>query len=229
MCPSTRAYRRGVAPMKQRKPLICASSIALLLLADAATTRAADGPWTAVAGGAATGFWSDPTAWLNGVIANGAGFTANFTTLDITAASAIHLDSDRTIGNLTFGDIDISTPASWTLDNNADPLNVLTLSAPAPKITANGGTGSALTISTVLAGANGVTFAGNAPILMQGYVGHTYTGDVTLTGRVETTNIANAVLSVFGATTNNVIFDGGYFRILNTITRASTYSALPWI
>jgi fibronectin-binding autotransporter adhesin len=214
-------HRQGRTSSTRRQPFICATSIALLLVAGARPARAANGTFTAVNGGALNSLWSDSGAWLNAVIADGAGFTANFATLDITGPSAIHLDTARTIGNLTFGDTDAATPGTWTLDSNGNPLNVLTLSGAAPTITANGGTGSTLTISTVLAGSEGITFAGNSPILMLGNIGNTYTGDTILKGRVETTNLAPGNLSVFGATTNNVIFDGGYFRIFNTTTATS--------
>ena len=211
-------------PGQQRhSPLAHAISVLLVASATLPAGRGADGTWVQLAGGDATGVWSDPLAWADGVVADGAGATANFASLDITAPSAITLDTPRTIGNLVFGDIDPTTPANWTLDNNFDPANTLTLSGPSPAVIANGGAGSTLTVSAIFAGTDGVTFDGNSTILSSGAVGHTYTGGTILKGRVETTNVANAPLTIFGAAiaTNTVTFDGGYFRIFNTTTSTS--------
>jgi hypothetical protein len=180
---------RGASPVRPayRRPFICAASIALSLGFAPHATLAADGTWTRLDGGISIGLWSDPTAWLNGIIADGDGATANFATPDIIGPSVISLDTSRTIGNLTFGDSDPSTPANWTLDNGGNPANTLTLST----------------------------------VLMNGTVGHTYLGDTVLKSRVETTNVANAILTVFGDPSNSVVFDGGYFRIFNTTTSTS--------
>jgi fibronectin-binding autotransporter adhesin len=214
---------RGASPVRPayRRPFICAASIALSLGFAPHATLAADGTWTRLDGGISIGLWSDPTAWLNGIIADGDGATANFATPDIIGPSVISLDTSRTIGNLTFGDSDPSTPANWTLDNGGNPANTLTLSGLSPTITANGGSGSTVTIATVLGGTNGLTYSGNSTVLMNGTVGHTYLGDTVLKSRVETTNVANAILTVFGDPSNSVVFDGGYFRIFNTTTSTS--------
>lgn len=209
----------GFAGLQRRAPLICAASVALLAVFHAGPAGAADGTWSALSGGSATGLWSDPLAWSGGIIADGAGSTAFFNTLDITGASVIHLDSARTIGNLLFGDADATTGANWALDNNGNAGNILTLSGAAPTISF-GPTNAVntLTISAVLAGTSGVTYAGTGTILMLGGVGHTYTGGTVLKTRLETTNVANANLTVFGSAvaTNTLTFDGGYFKIFNT-------------
>lgn len=204
-----------------RRPLVCAASIGLLIAWSLPAARAADGTWTSLIGGDATGLWSNSAAWLNGIIADGDGATAKFSTLDVTFPSIISLDSARIIGSLVFGDADPNTPANWTLDNGGNSANFLTLSGPTPSITANGAAGSTVTINTILSGVSGLTFAGSSTVLMTGNIGNNYVGDTVLKSRVETTNIANAVLSVFGASTNNVIFDGGYFKILNTTAATS--------
>jgi hypothetical protein len=125
--------------------------------------HAADGTWNPtgfVSGGNATGLWSTPTNWTGGIVANGAGFQANFSTLNIGSDSTVSLDSSRTIGRLIFGD---ATTASnnWFLDNSGNAANILTLDntggTGAPKITVNNQT---TTISAILAGINGVTLTG---------------------------------------------------------------------
>ncbi|HEX2852890.1 MAG TPA: Ig-like domain-containing protein, partial [Opitutaceae bacterium] len=80
----------------------------------------------------ADGVWSDAANWdpTRGGIANGATATADFSELDITENRTVHLDSSRTIGRLVFGDAaDQSTPGTWTLDNNGNPANTLTLAS----------------------------------------------------------------------------------------------------
>jgi autotransporter-associated beta strand protein len=80
----------------------------------------------------ADGVWSDAANWdpTRGGIANGATATADFSELDITENRIVHLDSSRTIGRLVFGDAaDQSSPGTWTLDNNGNPANTLTLAS----------------------------------------------------------------------------------------------------
>src|SRR5688572_18049471 len=62
------------------------------------------------------GNWSDSTKWLNGIVADGAGFTANFV-FNITATRTVTLDANRTIGNLTFTDATTSSN-DWVLSSS---------------------------------------------------------------------------------------------------------------
>src|SRR3954466_5539839 len=84
--------------------IVCAVSIAAISLRSA---RAVDGTWNPTgftSGGNATGLWSTSTNWTGGIVANGAGSQANFSTLNIGSDSTVSLDSARTIGRLLFGD-----------------------------------------------------------------------------------------------------------------------------
>ena len=65
-----------------------------------------NGTWIRSASG---GLWSDPSSWLNAVIADG-GNSANFNTIDLTTNNTVHLDSPRTVGSMIFGDTDATTP-----------------------------------------------------------------------------------------------------------------------
>ncbi len=216
------ATRRPIVGTRFR-PL---AALALLgLCALPSISQAANGTWTALNSGIATGLWSDPLAWSGNVIADGAGSTAFFNTLDITGASVIHLDTARTIGNLTFGDADTNTGANWTLDNNGNAANILTLSGAAPTITVGAlGVANTLTITAVLAGTGGLTFTGPNTTFMAGNIGNTYTGGTIVKSRVETSNNnTNAALTIFGSAvaTNTLTFDGGYFKIANTTSATS--------
>jgi hypothetical protein len=54
----------------------------------------------------ASGNWGTAANWQGGVIADGAGNNADFSTLNITSDVTVTLDSSRTIGSLTVGDLD---------------------------------------------------------------------------------------------------------------------------
>jgi autotransporter-associated beta strand protein len=147
----------------------------------AGTAKAADTfIWTQLISG---GNWTTPGNWSGGVAASGAGNTANFGTLNITADNTVHLNVPTTIGNLVFGDTAISSAAGWTLDNNASEANILTLAGTTPTITVNAlGTGKAATISAVINGANGLTKDGAGTLTLGCLAGNTYTGGTIVNG-----------------------------------------------
>jgi fibronectin-binding autotransporter adhesin len=93
-------------------------------LATTSISYAASGTWTNLNGGN----WSAAVNWLNGVIADGADNTADFSTLDLQTTTTVTLDTPRTIGNITFGDIDLSTANGWIISNGGVAGNSLTLS-----------------------------------------------------------------------------------------------------
>src|SRR5829696_404687 len=74
-----------------------AAALASLVLPQAANAQS--GTWNVNADGA----WSGAANWLNSVIADGSGNTANCN-FSITADRTITLDTPRTIGNLVFTD-----------------------------------------------------------------------------------------------------------------------------
>ncbi len=163
--------------------------------------------------------WSLASAWFSGSglgIANGAGFTADFSEDSYLANMTVHLDTPRTIGNLIFGDC--GNQFNWTLDNNGSSANVLTLavSSGTPAIDV---TNQPATISAVLAGNQGLsvnptTLKTPLGTTLSNPVGtlfltgmNTYSGGTTL--GVGTLNIAAD--SALGTTTAspNIVFNGG--------------------
>ena len=186
--PRSRVSRRFLRAAGRAVPFLLAFAAADL------PARAADGTWIRLVNGDASGLWSDTTAWSGGIVANGAGFTANFATLDITLPSALQLDTPRTIGNLIFGDADPTTPATWTFDNNLDPERP-DLHRHCADSDGERWRRQQSNAGTVFAGTAGLTITGNSPIFTTGNIGHTYTGGTVLRGRVETTNIVNAVIT----------------------------------
>ena len=165
--------------------------------------RAASGTWTQLNSGLN---WSDPTNWSGGTIANGAGFTADFSTLNITAATTVILDSSRTIGQLKFQDA-TTADNNWTLDNGGVATNVLTLDngASQPIISV---LNRQATIVPVLAGTNGVIVTGGNAATLALSGANTYTGTTRINSTTGTATQFTLLLQNNSALgTGNVIFD----------------------
>ncbi|ACB75491.1 rhamnogalacturonan lyase B N-terminal domain-containing protein [Opitutus terrae] len=129
------------------------------------------------------GFWSNPSNWQNAVIADGAANGADFSTLDLLADNAVHLDSPRTLNRVILGDLDPATVASWTIDNNGVAANTLTLAGASPTITVNAlGTGANATVATRLAGSGGLTKTGAGTLVLTAQ--NALTGALTVSGGV---------------------------------------------
>src|SRR5262249_55401592 len=129
-------------------------------------------------------FWSNANNWVANTIADGAGATANFSTLPLAAAAnpVINLDSSRTIGQLIFGET-TSNANTWLLANNGIPANILTLDNTGgvgqPSIIVKNQTAN---ISLVLAGTNGVVLnsaTGASPTLVLSGA-NTYSGTTVI-------------------------------------------------
>ncbi len=170
------------------------------------------------------GVWSDPANWEGGVIADGAGATADFSARDLDENAVAHLDSPRTIGRVVLGDADYLTPAAWTLNDNANPANVLTLAGGTPTIQVNGATsasgdtvdvpaanGYPATLDLDLAGAAGLTKTGVGTLQLVRPV--SLTGPLTITkGIVQVAEGGSFTpSSVFIATSQQLRVTGGYF------------------
>ena len=78
--------------------------------------QAATGTWV----GDVAGNWSDTTKWTGGIIADGAGSTANLT-FNITAARTVTMDAPHSIGIVNIGDM-TTMSSSFTLATGANTL-----------------------------------------------------------------------------------------------------------
>ena len=128
--------------------------------------------------------WDTAANWSGGAVANGSGFTANFSSFDLAADITVRLNSSHTLGGLTFGDHLTGSAGGWLLDDNASAgANILTLAGATPTITV-GPLASSKTaaISTVIAGAAGLTKAGSGSLTLNGALMNTLTGGLTLNG-----------------------------------------------
>ncbi len=156
-----------------------------------------------------SGNWSNPSNWLSGV-ADGATFTADFSTINITAARTVTLDSSRTIGQLLFRDNPIppgnTTPDfDWTLANSGGAVLTLDNGASQPVIKVLNRTA---TISAVLAGTNGVILTGGPGSTLVLAGNSTYSGGTVINSTAGTNSL------IIRATSNNA-FGTGLINLSN--------------
>ncbi|HEV2864415.1 MAG TPA: HYR domain-containing protein [Pyrinomonadaceae bacterium] len=160
------------------------------------------GVWAQLASG---GLWSGGANWQSGAVANGAGNTADFNSLNISGTNLVRLDSPRALGNLIFGDTSTATAGSWVLDSNGDPANGLTLSVASgqPTFTVNAlAAGATATVAAPVNSSAGLTKAGAGTLVLSGnnaYGGATNVNVGTLRlgggGSLQTTTLTVAAVS----------------------------------
>ena len=149
-----------------------------------------------------SGNWDDPGIWSGDTIANGIGSTASFTGVDIAADQTITLNGNRTIGNIVFTDA-VASSHNLTISG----ANTLTLdvdsAAPVINVTQ---ADRALTVSSVIAGNEGLQKAGSGTLTLS--ANNTYSGTTTISAgtlRLEGTafsTIARAYSITSGAVMN---------------------------
>lgn len=174
--------------------------------------HAATGAWTSTSGGN----WEDlnTTSWDSGIVADGAGFTANFIS-NITAATTVLLTANRTIGDLTFSDNGASGSA-WTLGG----ANTLTLSGGS---TSTITTTTDATISAILAGTNSLTKAGAGGLTLSG--ANTYSGGTILGGgSVTLSNATGFGSGAITVTANTALTTGFSFNNNIAVNSGTTFS-----
>ena len=117
-----------------------------------------NGVWNADASGS----WNDTTKWSNNNPANGAGYTADFSTLNISLNRTVILDGSRSLGTLKFGDT--SGAQNWTLTaTNSSVLTLDTGAGTSASIVVNQNTA---TNFAPLAGVNGFTKSGAGTLVL---------------------------------------------------------------
>ena len=90
--------------MKNLSRIALASAIVLIIIATPASIMAQSGSWNVDA----DGNWSDSANWLDGIIANETGNTADFSVTPITAERTVTLDTSRAIGTINIGEANLS-------------------------------------------------------------------------------------------------------------------------
>lgn len=176
---------------------------------------AQNGTWTNLVNGDASGTWSVSANWLNGLVANGADNTADFSTLLLATNSIVALDTARTLGHLVFGNTATNSPlgTNWVLTGSTLTLQT---SAGTPTLAANNGTN---VIGAVLGGTQGFAKAGAGTILLTGANNSTLSGNLVLNEGILQVGNNNAL----GATTPN-----GSVTLSNAVIIASNMATL-WI
>jgi autotransporter-associated beta strand protein len=190
------------------------AALALAIIAPCLPASAQTGTWSD------TGFgpnnWSASARWTGGTVANGATFSANFSS-DIGQLTIVTLDSTRTIGNVTFSD-NAAGGSPWLLRGTTP----LTLDNGGSQAIITKTTGA--TISNPLSGTN-VRINGSATLNLTGN-NTGLTGAVAL-GGTNGVNLGNA--NALGSATVNLAAAevvGGVTRgiaIANNFTFNSTY------
>ncbi|HEY1379144.1 MAG TPA: autotransporter-associated beta strand repeat-containing protein [Gemmataceae bacterium] len=151
-----------------KRRLVAAALVAAGLLP--AVAAAADGSWNNVNGGN----WSDTASWTGGVVADGIGSTATFATPNLTQLTIVTLDTNRTIGNVTFGNP--TNTFGWLLDGFSTltmqvSSGTPTISVTNPFVTAQ--------VNPVLGGTQGLAVTGPGTLTFAN--ASTYTGATTVT------------------------------------------------
>lgn len=135
-----------------RRHLILATSS--LLAVPYVHAQDQDGSWL----GDSPGDWTDGTKWTDGLIANGADFTATFDNV-ITAATTITLKGNRTIGNITASD----TTHNYTLTGDTLTLD-RTTGAPVIEVVPS----RELTIESIVVGGDVLQKSGGGTLSLKG-------------------------------------------------------------
>jgi autotransporter-associated beta strand protein len=185
------------------------TALALLIFAAASANAQTNGTWTSTTGGS----WGDSANWSASNIASGTGAVADFSKLNITGVQTVTLNSPVTSGTLLFGDT-TSPAGGWTLTSST--LTLATVSG-VPTISVTGlgssvtyGT-AATTISSVIAGSNGLNKSGTSALVLSGV--NTYSGNTTVNGGFLVLNNASAL-----GNSSSVTVSSGALAIGNGIT-----------
>jgi len=136
-----------------------AGQSAFALVTVSVTTVTADGTWIADA----SAIWSDINRWKDNIVASGAGRTADFSTINITANRVVSIDTSRTVGTLKLGDT--SGSEGWLFTSaGGSGLTLDTASATQPSIVVT----NTATISAPVAGMNGFSKSGPGTLILRG-------------------------------------------------------------
>jgi autotransporter-associated beta strand protein len=127
-----------------------------------------NGTWINASGGS----WVNSANWQGGNIAQGIGFTADFSTLSLSADATVTLDGPQTIGNLIFGNQ--ANAHNWILNTGSSGTLTLRDNGSSPAITVNNQTA---TVGVTLVGAQGLTQNGSGTLVLVQPAG--YTGGTT--------------------------------------------------
>lgn len=160
-----------------RQTTFLLSAIFLSLLLITAADAQQNGVWT----NDASSVWSAGSNWLNGVIADGVGATADFT-LDNANVDTVTMDASHGLGTLLFGNNATIRTNQWIV--NASGVIVLTLAGGTPTIAVSNGISTNTAVLTLpIAGSAGLTKVGSGKLVI-GSTNNSYAGGTTVSGGV---------------------------------------------
>ncbi len=169
-----------------------------------------------------SGNWSDTTKWSGGTVADGVGSIADFSTLDITAATTVTLDTSHTNGTLLFADIIPNN--NWTLAASGGSILTLNNGLNAPIINVSNQTA---TFTVPLAGTNGLTKIGGGQLTLSAT--NSFSGGLVVNSGTILLNTVGSTGTPLIPTTNSITMGGGALNITapgNTGTTTQTFSNL---
>ncbi len=141
--------------------------------------------------------WGTAGSWNPAAAPGGAGQTADFSAINITANRTVTLESARIIGSLTFNDT--SGSESWTLaSSGGSTLTLDSGSAASPSVAVN----NSVTISASLAGTNGFNKTGSGVLTLSG-------SNAYLSGSVKISQGTVNVGNTYGLGTDLLTMNGG--------------------
>ena len=117
-----------------------------------------NGAWTVDA----SGNWSSTGNWSGGIVADGTSYTADFSTVNISADRTVTLDSSRNIGALKFGDG--AGAQNWIVTNSGGSVLTLNNNSTSPAILVT----NTATLALPVAGTNGFTKSGPGTLILSG-------------------------------------------------------------
>ncbi len=164
-----------------------------------------NGVWTDLAGGV----WSTAGNWSGGTIADGAGSTADFSTLNITSDTTVTLDTSRSIGTLKFQDTTASN--NWFLTNSSSAVLTLNNGTSQPVVDV---LNQNLNLNLPLAGTNGFVKIDGGGLLLSA-------NNSALSGtvRIQNSDVTPTVANAFG--TGTVVMDGSALAVSTRILMTS--------
>ena len=177
----------------------------------------------------ANGNWGTNNNWSSGIVANGTGFIADFSAIDITGNRTVTLDSARTIGGLKFGDT--AGSQNWILSGTY-PLTLDAGGGNAPTVAVNQ---NIATISTPMSGSYGFTKTGGGTLMLNGTenVGGGLTvnaGTVNVSGGSTTFGSGTSTVGYLTGSgnlnmTGGALATSGEFRVGGSDQNGSQYAA----
>ncbi len=191
--------------------LQCRSALTpLVLTLSLHSAFAIDGQWISTTGGS----WAEAGNWQSETIASDTGAIADFSTLALSAPATVHLDGDRTIGSLLFGDT-ASSANAWTLAAGSGGALTLATSSGVPSLSV---AGTSLVSTAVISGTQGFEKTGNGTLTLS--AANTFSGPLLISaGIVKVGNIA--ALGTTGAANETVAAAGGALDLNGVVLYAN--------